>query len=241
MGRAGMDAVPAATERVSARERQGLNTSQDGQPRRYGIVASDPLRFLGLQTMLPPEPDAEFVALTGQATLELRSLSLVLVDASCTPHLLELIAAFRRAEPELKLVVVGLESDSGHIERVIGAGAKGYLTHEAGEKEIRMAIDVVLDGSVWAPRKVLARLIERNRVALNEGAAAPLLTPREGDVLSLLVSGRSNRETGAALGIDEATVKAHVGRLMRKFGVANRTALTVRAMKLGLPTRENPA
>ena len=214
-----------------------MKTGQKHNVRRYGIVASDPLRFLGLQTMFPAFPSetsAEFVALTGETTLDLKTFSLIMVDASCTMHLLELIAAFRRSHPPLKLVVVGLDDDHAYIERVIGAGASGYLTHRAGEKEIRMAIDVVLDGSVWAPRKVLARLIEKTRAETKRRDPLPALTPREGDVLQLLVGGGSNREIGAALTIDEATVKAHVGRLMRKFGVANRTALTVLAVERGL-------
>ena len=57
--------------------------------------------------------------------------------------------------------MVGLEEDPAYVERVIGAGAKGYLTHGASESELRMAIEIILDGSVWAPRKVLARLLER--------------------------------------------------------------------------------
>ena len=54
---------------------------------------------------------------------------------------------------------------------------------------------------------------------------------REREVVDLLVSGVSNREIGEALKINEATVKAHVGRLMRKGGVSNRTALSLRAME----------
>ena len=82
----------------------------------------------------------------------------------------------------------------------------------------------------------MARLLEQDRAAELAAQAAPMrLTVRERDVLGLLVGGGSNREIATSLGIDVATVKAHVGRLLRKFGVANRTALTVRAMqrKLG--------
>jgi len=135
------------------------------------------------------------------------------------------------------LIVIGLEDDPEYIQRVIGAGAKGYLTHMAKESEIRLAIDIVQDGSVWAPRKVLARLLEASSGELRAPSPEPKFTEREGQVLKLLVAGRPNREIAAALGIDAATVKAHVGRLMRKVGVENRIALTMQAVSRNLVTK----
>jgi len=164
--------------------------------------------------------------------LDASGVSVILIDGACTDHLFELLATFRRSRPHFRLIVIGLEEDHEYIQRVIGAGAKGYLTHMAKENEIRLAIEIVQDGSVWAPRKVLARLLE-----MSNGEVAPpepKFTEREGQVLKLLVAGRPNREIAAALGIDAATVKAHVGRLMRKVGVENRIALTMQAVSRNL-------
>jgi DNA-binding NarL/FixJ family response regulator len=61
--------------------------------------------------------------------------------------------------------------------------------------------------------------------------ATPEFTKREREVLKLLVQGFPNREIARAMGVDEGTIKAHVGRLMRKLGVANRTALTMQALE----------
>lgn len=206
-----------------------------GSTRRFGVVVADPLRLLGLETIFEGAAGVELVPLTGQGALHSSSLDLIFVDASCTEHLFELLAGFQKARPGLKVIVIGLETDHDHMQRVIGAGAKGYLTHGSGAVEIRMAVDIVLDGSVWAPRKVMARLVEAGRRAEAEAAAAPpRFTPREKDVLRLLVAGRSNREIGTALSMNEATVKAHVGRLLRKVGVENRTALTMATMQRGL-------
>jgi DNA-binding NarL/FixJ family response regulator len=129
--------------------------------------------------------------------------------------------------------VIGLEDDHEYIQRIIGAGAKGYLTHGAKESEIRMAIEIVQDGSVWAPRKVLARLLEASGETQG-GLGEPKFTQREQQVLRLLVAGSANREIASALGIDEATVKAHVGRLMRKVGVTNRISLTMQTVSRNL-------
>jgi DNA-binding NarL/FixJ family response regulator len=205
---------------------------------RMGLVATDPLRVLGLQTIFPEGGPVEVVPLSVPGALDASGVSLILIDAACTEHIFELLATFRRTRPHLKLIVLGLEEDHEYIQRVIGAGAKGYLTHSARENEIRLAIDIVQDGSVWAPRKVLARLLESSsasaEAAKEKAMSEPMLTEREGQVLRLLVAGRPNREIAGVLGIDVITVKAHVGRLMRKVGVTNRIALTVQAVNRNL-------
>ena len=201
---------------------------------RFGIVAADPLRFLGLQTMFAADTGIEVVALDTTTAESIQSLALIVIDATCTELLFELIAAFQKAQPSVRLIVVGLEKNPAYVERVIGQGAKGYLTHGASEAEIRMAIEIVLDGSVWAPRKVLARLIDRGMAEQQKVKQPPVLTPREKDVLRRLGTGASNKEIAEELEIDASAVKAHVGRLMRKIGVTNRTALSVEAMRQGL-------
>ena len=194
---------------------------------RVGVVATDPLRVLGLKAIFRDAMQLEIVHLSIPGALGDSDLCLVLIDAECTPHLFELIATFRQAHPSLKLIVLGNDTSSDYIERVIGAGAKGYLPLTAKESEIRMAVDMVRDGSVWAPRRVLSRLLDSRRTAPKSPATPLGFTARERQVLNLLREGRPNREIALALGIDESTVKAHIGRLMRKVGVNNRTALTV--------------
>ncbi len=200
-----------------------------------GVVGTDPLRLVGLEAILGAYGFAEVIALSGPGALKNHTFAVIVIDAACMDHLFELLAAFRSARPKLRLIVVGLSEDLAFIERVIGAGAKGYLTHTAREAEMRMALDIVLDGSMWAPRKVLARLLDRSAQGVAPvSPAEPSFTLREREVLRLLVAGQSNREIAELLKIDEGTVKAHVGRLLRKVGVANRTALSVQALHRNL-------
>ena len=203
-----------------------------GERQRMGVVAADPLRLTGLQEIFGREEELDVLAVTGAEALETMGLSAVVVDAAATEHLFELLGAFRKGRPKLKVIVIGLEEDQSFIERVIGAGAKGYLSHQATEAEIRMAVEIVLDGSVWAPRKVMARLLEKAGRGGTVGGptTVPTFTPREREVLALLIAGRPNRDIATMLHIDEGTVKAHVGRLMRKVGVDNRIALTMQAV-----------
>jgi len=206
---------------------------------RLGLVGTDPLRVLGLEEILSEIENLDVVALSVAGAMDLQAPSLIVVDASCTENLFDLLATFRRKRPGIKLIVLGLVSEPMYIQQVIGSGAKGYLTHSATEREIRMAIGIVQDGSVWAPRKVLARLLEDSaeKTKSKHTNAVPF-TEREIEVLRLLVMGRTNREIAQSLGIDEVTVKGHVGRLMRKVGVDNRIALTVHAMQQGIGVSE---
>lgn len=204
-----------------------------------GLVATDPLRILGLQTILSQigtEGGAvEIVPLSVPGALDASGVSLILIDAACTEHIFELLATFRRTRPHLRLIVLGLEEDHDYIQRIIGAGAKGYLAHTAKESEVRLAIEVVQDGSAWAPRKVLAQLLEvSSEASRGKAANEPKFTEREGQVLRLLVEGHPNRVIAEELGIDLITVKAYVGRLMRKVGVENRIALSVQAVSRNL-------
>ncbi|HEU4635586.1 MAG TPA: response regulator transcription factor [Edaphobacter sp.] len=208
-------------------------TRQD-EPFRIGLIATDPMRVVGLQTIISEDGGADVMTVASPGALDTSGVSLVLVDAACTDHLFELLDTFRRSRPHLRLIVIGLEEDHDYIQKVIGAGAKGYLSHTARENEIRLAIEIVRDGSIWAPRKVLARLLEANAGVRRGPLTEPRFTERETQVLELLVAGRPNREIAEALGIDAATVKAHVGRLMRKMGVENRIALSVQAVNRNL-------
>jgi DNA-binding NarL/FixJ family response regulator len=204
-------------------------------PVKLGLVATDPLRILGLQTIFSGDGlkgGPEIIPLSVPGALDASGVSLILIDAACTDHIFELLATFRRTRPHLRLIVLGLEEDHEYIQRIIGAGAKGYLAHTAKASEVRLAIEIVQDGSAWAPRKVLANLLdlssaeERRAAALDE----PKFTEREAEVLKWLVEGHPNRVIAQELGIDLATVKKHVGALMRKVGVKNRIALSVQVV-----------
>jgi len=177
------------------------------------------------------------VGLTLEGIAAEKKLAALLIDVrSCEDGLTDVIARLHQERAELKIVVVGETLDAGLIQTVIGAGAKGYLLETSDEKEICMAMEVVLDGSVWAPRKVLARLIDASAAGAVAGQVvgdgiAEKMTPREQEVLRLLMDGNTNRHIAEAMGIDEVTVKAHLGRMLRKTGASNRVELTLRALE----------
>ncbi len=162
------------------------------------------------------------------------SLEYMVVDLSSTPGGLEILNSIRCGRPNLRLIVIGPEGNDELVMDSIIAGARGYLELTAGPEAVRRAIDAVTGGSIWAPRRLLSKLIDRllkvsDTSLINTG---PHLTDRERQVLEHILMARSNREIARQLGIEERTVKAHVGRLMRKTGSENRIELSMRALHL---------
>ena len=203
-----------------------------------GIISSDPLRRLGLTSILEDAIDVEAtpLALEIDEVFSTEGLAAIVFDSRGTGEaLLEMLGKLRRDRPMLKVIVMGEALDFDRVQSIIGAGAKGYLAERAKEDEITMAVKIVLDGSIWAPRKVLARLIDAGGSPSGPvGSDEPVqskLTPSELQVLHLLKEGSSNRDIAAAMGIDEVTVKAHLGRMLRKTGASNRVELTLRALE----------
>jgi len=205
-----------------------------------GVVAADSLRSMGLVAILEETAGVEAHPVKLDDVCTAAGLDLVLLDLQePLDAILQTITHIRRERPSLKPVVMGEPLTPDQIQAVIGAGAKGFLLRSAGVSEISMAIEIVLDGSIWAPRKVLAKLVEAGTAGAESLMPAPIqqesieemITGREREVLHLLMNGRSNREIAAAMGIEQATVKAHLGRMLRKTRAKNRVELTLRAME----------
>jgi len=202
------------------------------------VIESDPLRFVGFRTLFDSEPDFELISSSVQELSSRENIDLVLLGTRGGQNLFDLMATLKAARPDLRILVTGSGADEETILKAIAAGAKGYVDEAAAPAEFVQAIRIVHQGSVWAPRRVLSIFIER--VTSSPGRIFPAgrvtFTDREKEVLEMLVAGRSNKEIGAALGIEERTVKAHVAKLMRKVGVQNRIALSVHAITHSLVT-----
>lgn len=205
---------------------------------RIAVVESDPLRFVGFRALFDSEPDFELVSSSVAELAHQENIDLVLLGTRGGPNLFDVMASLKAARPDLRIIVTGSGADDETILKAIAAGAKGYVDEAASPAEFTQAIRIVTQGSVWAPRRVLSMFIER--VSSSPGRIFPAgrvtFTDREKEVLEMLVAGRSNKEIGAALGIEERTVKAHVAKLMRKVGVQNRIALSVHAITHSLVT-----
>jgi len=222
-------------------------------PVPIGLVSDEPLRLEGLVSIfeLPGTSGSPpLLPVTGslQELLALSTIEYLVLDMHSAEGGLAKLDSIRRARPSLALIVIGPAGNDELVMESIIAGARAYLDLSADTTVVRQAIEVVTSGSIWAPRRLLSKLIDRllktPDASLTNGAVH--LTDREKQVLDLILLARSNREIARQLGIEERTVKAHVGRLMRKAGADNRIELSMRALNLPLvahtpPTDAKPA
>lgn len=210
-----------------------MPTDSKSRAIRIGLVADEPIRVAGLATIFeqPGQPGRpQLIPVPGtMAELSAKDApEYIVVDLNSSPGV-EALETIHRARPEARLIVIGPRGDDELVLTAILAGARAYLDLTAGPEVVRQAVEVVTSGSIWAPRRLLSRLIDR-LLQVPEAArtaSIPKLTARERQVLELILLARSNREIAEQLGIEERTVKAYVGRLMRKAGADNRIKLSL--------------
>jgi DNA-binding NarL/FixJ family response regulator len=211
--------------------------SEHPLPIRIGILAAEPIRVAGVASIFDQPAhsgQARLIPVVGslQELTGASDIEYVVVDLHSSEGSLEILETVRIARPDVRLIVIGPEGDEELVFKAIIAGARAYLGLAAGPEVVRKAFDVVTSGSIWAPRKLLSRLIDRllNVPLPDHAATSPQLTPREEQVLKLILLANSTREIALELGIEQRTVKAYIARLMRKTGADNRIKLSVSAV-----------
>lgn len=224
-----------------------MSSTRKHEPIQIGLVCDEPMRLAGLASIFDhpaPEGKAPLLAIAGslQELLTRATLECLIVDLHASPDALAIMNQIRRARPTLRLMVIGPEGNDERVLEAIIAGARAYLDPNADPAMIHQAIEAVASGTIWASRRLLSKLIDRMLKAPDSSLTngAPHLTIREKEVLELILLARSNREIALHMGIEERTVKAHVGRLMRKTGSDNRVELTMRALHRPLAPRAHP-
>jgi DNA-binding NarL/FixJ family response regulator len=138
----------------------------------------------------------------------------------------EAIRAIRAISPKARFVVLTTYEGDEDIHQALKSGAQGYLIKGMPHEDLIEAVRRVHAGEYFVPApmaEALATRIPRTQ-----------LTPRERDVLSLLVEGKSNKEIGVSLDISEATIKSHVSVILMKLGAADRTQAVVVALQRGI-------
>ncbi|WP_285568911.1 response regulator transcription factor [Streptomyces sp. RTGN2] len=146
----------------------------------------------------------------------------------------------RRHHPGTQVVVLTTFADDDSLFPALRAGARGYLTKDAGGDEIVRAIEAVLSGEAGLSPAIQRRLLEQvttGPLPSAGGAEAELpdgMTPREAEVLVLIAEGMSNTEIARRLHISQATVKSHINNLFAKAGLRDRAQAVRYAYVRGL-------
>jgi DNA-binding NarL/FixJ family response regulator len=141
--------------------------------------------------------------------------------------------ALRARVPGARVVVLTSFLDDERLLPAIQAGAAGYMLKNAEPAELARAVRLAVSGETLIDPAVAAQLVhamsDRSRLPQQE-----VLTRRELEVLELIARGRSNKRIAQELGIAEKTVKTHVGHVLAKLGVSDRTQAALLAVREGL-------
>ncbi|MEY5024766.1 MAG: hypothetical protein RLZZ244_294 [Verrucomicrobiota bacterium] len=201
------------------------------QPIRLLIVDDHQIVRMGLRALLQLEADLEVVAEAGDSEAALRAFhqhrpDVTLLDLRMPGGGLETLKQIRQHSPEARTLLLTTSEKEEDVHACLRAGARGYAFKSMPPNALANAIRVIHGGGLWIPAEV-AR-IDSNR------KATPELSPRELEVLRLLVKGLTNPEIGELLAISRSTTKVHVAHILEKLGVADRTEAASEAFRRGL-------
>lgn len=141
----------------------------------------------------------------------------------------------RPTYPDLKILILTLHEDKAMLREAIKSGASGFILKRAAEAELIAAIQIVMRGDMYVEPSMLRDLLEEQpRLLSNSREPVETLTPREVDVLKLIVQGYTNRQIGEELSISVRTVEGHRANLSGKLGLRSRVELVRYAREQGL-------
>ena len=175
--------------------------------------------------------DAESLFASAEAHPE---ADLLLLDLNMPgAHGFSALVHLRGVQPQLPIIVVSAREEASVVRRALEHGAAGFIPKSSDTATIGVAIAAVLDGGHWAP-------VQSDHVgglAPEEADVAERvrgLTPQQFRVLGMLGSGLLNKQIAHAMGVSEATVKAHMTAILRKLGANNRTQAVLLAGRLAV-------
>lgn len=200
----------------------------------------------GLRTFLALQDGIEVVGEAGDGQAAVREAErlrpdVVLMDL-VMPRL-DGVGAMRELRgrlPACRVIVLTSFADDERLLPAIQAGAAGYLIKDVEPRELARAVRAAHAGEALLDPGVAARLVEAVAGGVGGGlsVAEERLTPREREVLALIARGMANKRIALELGVSEKTVKAHVGHVLAKLGVTDRTQAALHAVRAGLVEAE---
>ncbi|MDX3243250.1 MULTISPECIES: response regulator transcription factor [Streptomyces] len=221
-----------------------MTAEAEKKPARVVVADDQTVVREGIVMLLGLLPGVEVVGAAGDGDEAVRLVAelapdVVLMDLRM-PRCdgVEATRRIRSEHPGTQVVVLTTYADDDSLFPALKAGARGYLTKDAGGDEIVRAVHSVLSGDAGLSPSVQRRLLERLSAPEPEPAepaAVPDgLTTREAEVLVLIAEGLSNQEIARRLSVSTATVKTHINNMFTKTGIKGRAQAVRYAYRMGL-------
>ena len=141
------------------------------------------------------------------------------------------LSFFSEKFPALPVVIISASNKRSDIQRALDSGAMGYIPKETTSKVVLNALRLVFLGEVYVPSSFMS---DTSNISSETEKLNALLTPRQLEIVTLLVQGKSNKSIANKINVTEATVKMHLTAIFKSLGVNNRTQAAMMAEKLGL-------
>ncbi len=200
---------------------------------RILIVDDHEVVRLGLRILMEDQPDMEVVAEAGDAEQALIEVEhhrpqVAIVDIRLPGRNgLEVCKEIRQKYPKTRVVILTSQADDDFIVEALRVGASGYVLKQVGGDELIRAVLAASRGETALDPQTAARVVARmrNLETQVEANAFKDLSPRELDVLRLVIEGQSNKEIGAALNLSDTTVRNYISNMLEKLNLSNRVEL----------------
>jgi DNA-binding NarL/FixJ family response regulator len=207
------------------------------------IIADDHQLFIdGIKSLVKTMKNMEIVAEVNNGkelleVLEKKTCDIVLMDINM-PEMdgIEATKLVKTKHPLLKILMLTMFSSRDYIEKLLRAGADGYILKNTGKAELQEAIETLMNGESYFSKEVTERIMEGLQKKKNMEKSTYLveLTEREIDVLKLIVQEFTTAEIAEKLFISTHTVETHRKNLISKLNVRNIAGLVKYAMQNGL-------
>lgn len=147
------------------------------------------------------------------------------------PSGLELIKNLKAKAIDVPVLVLSMHDEALYAERVLKAGARGYITKNEVSKEVMIAIHAVLGGEIYLPARIASRILESVAIGRKDENGISQLTDRELEVFELIGHGRSTREISNCLHLGMSTVDTYRARIKTKLHLENSSQLCHEAIR----------
>lgn len=226
----------------------GAGMAAPSNRKRIVLVDDHPFMRAGLAQLIDRQPDMIVVGEAGdpiQAAMVLAKAEadLVLTDITMPGRSgLEFIKDVLAARPGLPILVVSMHDEILYAERVLRAGARGYIMKEAGGENLLAAIRQVLGGQIYVSPRMSTQILGSMSSRRPRGSSSPIekLTDREFEVFQLIGQGKSTRDIALQLHLSPKTVDVHRSHIKEKLDLKDVTALVRHAVRWVETQHHNP-
>jgi two-component system, NarL family, nitrate/nitrite response regulator NarL len=202
-----------------------------GNKIRVGIIDSETLFRRGIALHISAQGDMEVVGDTAALSDAIQLASdlnpdVLILDLKNTVDAFNVIAAIKGSGSRTKIMTISVSEDNDLVTAAMRSGAEGYVHRSISGKDLAQAIRMVHSGQRYLTPSLAYALLKRHdekeKSERTQRDQVSGLTPREREVLTIMVEGRSNKEIGRRLDLAEKTIKHHVTNILQKLKARNR-------------------